>query len=97
MKYSDHPMPLVEGERPWSLSLMYDQDGTRREVWCQMEDKDIPPDPGPEDRGAYYIESYNEEYWGPETVCKKCGTRFMAYSEDHKKINNFCPGCGERF
>ena len=99
MKYSDHPMSLVEGEYPWEREE-YIENGVWKERWVQLEDKDIPPDPGPEDHGTYHIESFNEEYWGPETVCKECGTRFMAFKPVGKyhsePMRNFCPGCGKR-
>ena len=100
MKYSDHPMPLVEGEYPWEREH-YFENGAWKERWVQIEEKDIPPDAGPEDHGTFYIENGNEEYWDRETVCKNCGTRFMAYvSIDGdswpKYVRNYCPGCGRR-
>ena len=73
MKYSDHPMPLTEGEYPWKRE-QYLENWEWKERWVQIEEKDIPPVKGPEEHEGYYIENGNEEYWDRETVCKHCGT-----------------------
>ena len=36
-----------------------------------------------------------EEFYDYVTVCKKCGTEFIAYSTG-KLVRNYCPCCGER-
>ena len=95
MKYSDHPMPLTEGEYPWEHFMQWDNEKKAWvDGWRQVEDKDIPPEPGPEEHDEYFVEPYNEEYYDKRTFCKSCGTEFIAYN-DNKSIRNYCPGCGK--
>ena len=36
-----------------------------------------------------------EEYYGPELVCRKCKTRWMAFDENKIRLARYCPGCGK--
>ena len=101
MKYSDHPMPLTEGEYPWEHFMQWDEEKKAWvDRWRQFEEQDIVPKPGPEEHEGYFIESDNEEYYDKETVCKHCRTRFIAYHYRKgeyfpDKVSNYCPGCGK--
>ena len=97
MKYSDHPMPLTDGEYPWERE-QYLVDGVWKERWVQLEDEDIPPEVGPTDYGEYSVDEYNEEYYAQRTFCKSCGVEFIAYSPQPTPalVRNYCPGCGKR-
>lgn len=35
-----------------------------------------------------------EEYWDREAICPDCGTHWMSYGEDGKRVTKYCPGCG---
>lgn len=83
--------PLQEGEIPKSYSI---RDGKIFEIIpeaCDMCDHEEEV----RETEKYYI-SGKEEYWGFETICKKCGVSFMAYKKDGDSIMNYCPGCGEK-
>ena len=101
MRYSDHPMPLEEGEYPWESFVQWDNKIKKWvKRWRQLEPGDIPPDIGPENHHDYFIESHREEYWDQETICKHCRTRFIAYHYQDGNIlpdcvRNYCPGCGK--
>ena len=36
-----------------------------------------------------------EEYYGPELVCRKCKTKWMAFDENGIRLARYCPGCGK--
>ena len=97
MKYSDHPMPLTEGEYPWERET-YCENGVWKERWVQCEDGDIE-EPKPEVHHGYYIEGDNTEYYDKVTVCTYCGTMFIAYKSkdgyETEPVRNYCPGCGK--
>lgn len=105
MKYSDHPMPLKEGEYPWEHIMAFDAETrTWKNQWRQLEEADIKEAEAENWEGetpetdTYYL-SGREEYYGFETVCKACGTQFMAYTGkgiETKAVRNFCPGCGKK-
>ena len=99
MKYSDHPMPLTEGEYLWESRIVF-EDGEWKTRYRQVEECDVEPDRPPEDYGEYTVDSYNEEYYDQRTFCKSCGVEFIAYRElgEYHSIlvRNYCPGCGKR-
>ena len=103
MKYSDHPMPLTEGEYPWEHIRVYDTEEKKwKDQWRQPEEAEIKKAEYDRWEGeipetdTYYLAG-REEYWGFETICKKCGTRFQAYDKELKNyVRNFCPGCGKQ-
>lgn len=35
-----------------------------------------------------------EEYWDREAICPDCGTHWMSYDKNGKRITKYCPGCG---
>ena len=35
-----------------------------------------------------------EEYYGPELVCRRCKTQWMAFDENGIRLARYCPGCG---
>ena len=37
-----------------------------------------------------------EEYWDREAICPDCGTHWMSYDENEKRITKYCPGCGRK-
>ena len=86
------PLPLVEGKLPpvhrYSL-----HEGQFRHEWYYPE-----PDTEWEDPEIYETEKYRqedkEEYYDYETVCKTCGTRFIAYNNAGKRAMKYCPFCG---
>lgn len=93
----DQRMPLVEGEVPRSYGI--GPNGKLCEiVW---EPSDVYPDPydGEVPETDTYFLDGKEEYWGFETVCKACKTRFMAFDGNIwnkcNHVRNFCPGCGK--
>ena len=103
MKYSDVPMPLKEGEYQWEHVRIFDRETKQwKDQWRQPEEKDIQErierdfDGETPETDTYYLEG-REEYWDFETICKACGTRFMAYDTKHKeRVRNYCPGCGKK-
>lgn len=105
MKYSDHPMPLTEGEYPWEHIMVFDAEARKwKDQWRQLEEADIKEAEAEKWEGqipetdTYYL-SGKEEYYDFETVCKACGTQFIAYTGEGietKAVRNFCPGCGKK-
>lgn len=105
MKYSDHPMPLKEGEYPWEHIMVFDAETRKwKDQWRQLEEADKKEAEAEKWEGetpetdTYYL-SGKEEYYDFETVCKACGTQFMAYAGEGietKAVRNFCPGCGKK-
>ena len=100
MKYIpvDYREPLTEGEVPPAYSI--NSIGQLCKVIMEPEDyEDYDEFDGEiSDTDTYYL-SGKEEYYGFETVCKDCGTRFMARGEESGygyNVRNFCPGCGKR-
>lgn len=104
MKYSDHPMPLKEGEYPWEHIMVFDAEERKwKDQWRQLEEEDIKEAEAEKWEGETpetdtYFLADKEEYYDFETVCKACGARFMAYKDDKEweRIRNFCPGCGKK-
>lgn len=104
MKISTVPMALIEGEPHWYHEIV-PENGKWVERWVQYEEGDLPEEAdikeawdGQEpETDTYYMEG-KEEYYDYETVCKACGTRFMAYKDDKEweRVRNFCPGCGKK-
>ena len=82
------PLPLVEGKCP----PVYDAE---KKEWYYPEPDPDYKDPELIETDTYRIED-KEEYWNYETVCKSCGTRFIAYGEEWDTIRNYCPGCGQK-
>ena len=99
MRWSDMPMPLTEGEYPWSGQLV-EEDGKMVMKYCQLEEKDIPPQEPDEEHEGYTVSSGNDEYYDQSTFCKNCGVEFIAYrrvgEHEVKLVRNYCPGCGKR-
>ena len=100
MKYIpvDCRKALTEGEVPPTYSI--NENGQLCEVIYEPEDYENYDEFEGEisETDTYYL-SGKEEYYGFETVCKSCGTRFMARGEDNGygyKVRNYCPGCGKR-
>ena len=83
-------LPLVEGKCP-PVSCI-DENG---QAWSRYTE----PNPGYVDPEIKEFDMYRiedvEEFYDYVTVCKNCGTRFIAYQE-HDLILKFCPGCGGR-
>ena len=36
-----------------------------------------------------------EEYYGPELVCRRCKTQWMAFDANGIRLARYCPGCGK--
>lgn len=102
MKYSDHPMPLVEGEAPWVRVMVLDTNTNKFKMqWRQMEPEDyrwykqdkwegqIP------ETDTYELED-KDEFYDFITCCKACSTEFIAYGRNQNPIRNYCPGCGKQ-
>ena len=92
----------VEGKLPWlegkciPISVMeVDSETGQWKVYSRYPE----PDPERIDREIYETETYwqeqKDEFYDYVIRCKKCGTEFIAYSANTKKIMNFCPGCGK--
>ena len=89
--------PLAEGEVP--PDYVMGADGQLYERILDPEDyTDTDPFEGKIPETSTYYLGGKEEYWGFETVCKSCGTRFMAYKDYGYgyDVRNYCPGCGKR-
>ena len=84
--------PLEEGKVP--KTYCYGPDGSIYECVPEQEDYDDPFDGEVGETDTYFLTG-REEYWGFETNCKNCGTKFMAYNEN-KNVRNYCPGCGKQ-
>lgn len=79
--------PIVEGKCP----PVYDEE----KGWYYPEPDPDYKDPEEIETDTFFV-SGKEEYYGYETVCRKCGTRFQARNEESTTIRNYCPGCGEK-
>lgn len=78
-------LPLIEGKCPPII------EGGK---WIYPE-PDNSPDPNIAEYDTYGIED-KDEFYNYVTVCKKCGTRFIAYSDSGDEERSYCPGCGRR-
>ena len=88
-KWTPGILPLVEGKCPPI---------TRLGINGQIESCYPEPDPDYEDPEIRETKKYRitdkEELYNYMTVCKKCGTEFIAYFAT-KLVRNYCPCCGE--
>ena len=92
LKRVQYREPLREGEIPKSYTV---KDGMLYEIILEESDyKDI-------NKGrvlgtdTWYLSDDKEEYYGFETICKACGTRWMAIKDGYEyDVRNYCPGCG---
>ena len=82
----DNVLPLQEGKCP----PVFDKE---REEWYYPEPEEYD-DPEIVDEKEYRVDD-KDEFYDYSTVCKSCGTQFIAYSETRELIRNYCPGCGK--
>lgn len=100
MKYSDHPMPLVEGEAPWVRVTVLDTNTYELKTqWCQMEPEErkyLKWEGNTPETDTYKLKD-KDEFYDFITCCKACNTEFIAYGQrTDKAIRNYCPGCGKQ-
>ena len=83
-------LPLVEGE----CHPIVGEDG--KPYYPEPSNE---PDPEIREEKNYSVLD-KDELWDYVTVCKRCGTRFIAGIDDdddnYQTVRNFCPGCGKK-
>lgn len=98
MKYSDHPMPLVEGEVPWEQVMVLDTNTNKFKLqWRQLEPEEreyLRWEGNAPETDTYELEE-KDEFYDFITYCKACNTEFIAYGTQ-RLIRNYCPGCGRQ-
>lgn len=90
--------PLQEGKIPTNYVLGPDGHIYAEIPEAQDREEYDPWEGQVHDTDTWFLSEGREEYWGFETICKACGTRWMAY-KDHSQgynIRNYCPGCGKK-
>ena len=87
--------PLEEGKVPKARILLKLIEGK----W-QITEAEVKYDPDWVDPEIMETETYmqedKDEFYDYVIRCKACSTAFIAYSDDYKKVMNYCPGCGKK-
>ena len=87
-----YPSPLKEGKVPPVRKLkLIDGEWQMVEEEVEYDPDWVDPEIGETET---YLQEDKDEFYDYVIRCKACGTAFIAYSKDYKKMMNYCPGCG---